>query len=181
MKFGNVTGTDGPGLDRATDAMLRFDRIEHLISGDDLREKRVVQIGLGSGGAPVNQHLVMNGVRRWTLFDPDRYDEVNLVKHPQLRAELGELKAANQKKWILDRRPDAEVEIVAEDVMSSPKFQHAVKGADLVLCCTDTPESRLFVNFVAVEQRRPCITASVFRRGFGGEVYSFVPFESGLY
>src|SRR5438309_74105 len=111
MKFGNVTGTDGPASDRATDTMLRFDRIEHLISAGDLHEKRVVQIGLGSGGAPVNQHLVMNGVRRWTLFDPDRYDELNLVKHPQLRAELGELKAVNQKKWILDRRPDAEVEI----------------------------------------------------------------------
>ena len=181
MKSGNVTGTAGPALDKVTDEMLRFDRIEHLLAADDLRDKRVVQIGLGSGGAPVNQHLVMNGVRRWMLFDPDRYDEVNLVKHPQLRAELGELKAANQKKWILDRNPDAEVEIIAEDVMRSAEFQRAVKAADLVLCCTDTPDSRLFVNSVAVKLRRPCITGSVFRRGFGGEVYSYVPSASGCY
>ncbi len=161
--------------------MLRFDRIQHLISPDDFRDKHVVQVGLGSGGAPVNEHLTMNGVRRWTLFDPDVYDEVNLVKHPQLRADVGALKVANQQKWILDRSPDAEVNVVAEDVMKSSGFRPAVQAADLVLCCTDSPESRLFVNTVAVEMRRPCVTGSVFRQGFGGEVYSYIPSVSGCF
>ena len=73
----------GLGSDRGIKAVLRFDRIEHLLSPEDLRTKCVVQVGLGSGGAPVNDHLTMNGVRRWVLFDPDRYDEINLVKHPR--------------------------------------------------------------------------------------------------
>jgi molybdopterin/thiamine biosynthesis adenylyltransferase len=161
--------------------MLRFDRIQHLISPDDLRDKLVVQVGVGSGGAPANEHLTMNGVRRWILFDPDTYEEVNLVKHPRPRSDIGNLKVDNQKKWILDRNPDADVEVVAEDVLKSSRFQEAVKAADVVLCCTDTQVARLFVNSVAVEMHRPCVTASVFRRGFGGEVYAYVPSVSGCF
>jgi molybdopterin/thiamine biosynthesis adenylyltransferase len=161
--------------------MLRFDRIEHLLSPEDLRDKRVVQVGVGSGGAVVNDHLTMNGVRRWMLFDPDRYEDVNLVKHPRLRADLGELKVENQKKWILDRNPDADVEAVPEDVMQSARFRDAVRDADLVLCCADKQEARLFVNAVAAEMQRPCVTASVFRRGFGGEAYAYIPSVSGCF
>ena len=161
--------------------MLRFDRIEHLLSPENLRDKCVVQVGVGSGGAPVNEHLTMNGVRRWVLFDPDHYEDVNLVKHPHLRADLGKLKVENQKKWILDRNPSAEIEAVAEDVMRSARFRDAVRHADLVLCCADKQEARLFVNAVAAELRRPCVTASVFRRGFGGEAYAYIPSVSGCF
>jgi len=121
----------------------------------------------------------MNGVRRWILLDPDTYDDVNLVKHPRLRSQLGQPKVTIQEEWILDRNPGAEVLALAEDVMSFQDFAGLVKEADLVLCCVDKNEVRLFVNAVAVEARKPCITASVFRQGFGGEVYAYVPGESG--
>jgi molybdopterin/thiamine biosynthesis adenylyltransferase len=161
--------------------MLRFDRITHLLSPEELRDKLVVQVGVGSGGAPVNDHLTMNGVRRWVLFDPDTYDDINLVKHPRPRGDLGALKVENQRRWILDRNPSAEVTTHAEDVMTSTAFREAVKAADLVLCCTDTQAARSFVNTIAVEEQRPCVTASVFRQGFGGEVYSYLPGVSGCF
>jgi len=104
---------------------------------------------------------------------------VNLVKHPRLRSELGRLKVQNQEEWILDRNPGAEVRAFAEDVMSFGDFPKLVKESDLVLCCADRNEVRLYVNAVAVEAGKPCITASVFRQGFGGEVYGYVPNESG--
>ena len=161
--------------------MLRFDRISHLFSPEDLCDKRVVQVGVGSGGAPVNEHLTMNGVRRWIMFDPDRYEDVNLVKHPHRRADLGKLKVENQKKWILDRDPDAEVDDIPEDVMQSDRFQGAIRGSDLVLCCADKQEVRLFVNALSTELRRPCVTASVFRGGFGGEAYAYIPSVSACF
>jgi molybdopterin/thiamine biosynthesis adenylyltransferase len=158
--------------------MLRFDRIQHLLSPDELRDKLVVQIGVGSGGAAANDHLTMNGVRRWVLFDPDTYADINLVKHPRTRSRLGRLKVDNQRDWILDRNPEAEVEIFAEDVMDSERFKGAVDRADTLLCCADRHEVRLFVNDVAVRNSKPCVTASVYRQGFGGEVYAYAP---GLY
>lgn len=155
--------------------MLPFDRIKHLVSPEELQNKLVLQVGLGSGGAAVNDHLTMNGVRRWVLIDPDSYDAVNLVKHPRLRSRLGRDKVANQEEWILDRNPGADVRSFAVDVMHFDRFAELVREADLLLCCADKNEVRLYVNAVAREARRPCITASVFRQGFGGEVYAFVP------
>lgn len=161
--------------------MLRFDRIQHLLSPEELKNKLVVQVGVGSGGAPANDHLTMNGVRRWVLFDPDLYDDVNLVKHPRNRSQLGKLKVINQMDWILDRNPDAEVTVHSEDVMSSKTFHEAVKQADLVLCCADKHEVRSYVNTSAVENRKSCVTASVFRQGFGGEIYAYIPTVSGCF
>lgn len=159
--------------------MLRFDRIQHLLTPEELHNKLILQIGVGSGGAATNDHLTMNGARRWVLFDPDSYDDVNLVKHPRNRAQLGNLKVDNQREWILDRNPTAEVVVHSEDVMESKHFPESVKQADLVLCCADKPKVRSYVNSLAVENRRPCVTASVFRQGFGGEVYAYIPTASG--
>ena len=52
-------------------AELDFDRIAYLLNPDVLWDKVVTIVGLGSGGAPVCDHLSMNGVRRWNLYDPD--------------------------------------------------------------------------------------------------------------
>jgi molybdopterin/thiamine biosynthesis adenylyltransferase len=161
--------------------MLRFDRIQHLLSPEELKNKFVVQVGVGSGGAPVNDHLTMNGVRRWALFDPDSYDDVNLVKHPRNRSQLGKPKVINQMDWILDRNPAAEVTVYCEDVMVSKHFHETIKRADLVLCCADKHEVRSYVNTIAVENRKSCVTASVFRQGFGGEIYAYIPTVWGCF
>jgi len=146
---------------------LDFGRIEHLISPEALRNRLITQIGVGSGGAPVCDHLTMNGVMRWVLYDPDRLGPENLVKHPHPRSRLGDLKVDVQRDWILDRNPEAQVRAIGEDVFESPQFQRDV-NSDLILCCADSRSVRLFVNDIAVAARRPCVTASVYRQGFGG-------------
>ena len=65
--------------------------------------------------------------------------------------------------------------------MTSASFPAAVREADLVLCCADKPDVRSFVNDICVRSRKPCVTASVFRQGFGGEVYAYVPQVSGCF
>jgi ThiF family len=121
----------------------------------------------------------MNGVRRWELFDPDVLDPINLVKHPRQRRDLGRSKVEIQKEWILDRNPSAEVNVHAVDVMSADSFRQSVERSRLVLCCADKKEVRQFVNAVAREHAKVCVTASVYRQGFGGEVYTYVPGHTG--
>jgi tRNA A37 threonylcarbamoyladenosine dehydratase len=67
-------------------------RIDHLLTPSALQDKVVVVIGLGSGSFPAMQHLAMCGVSQWILFDKDVLDEVNLVKHPGMRKDLGKSK-----------------------------------------------------------------------------------------
>jgi molybdopterin/thiamine biosynthesis adenylyltransferase len=160
---------------------LNFSRIEHLLSPAALDGKVVLQIGLGSGGAPVCDHLTMNGVRNWILYDPDTLQDINLVKHPRSRRDLGRLKVEIQREWILDRNPNAKVTARPEDVFIAHDIHEDIVASDLILCCADTRAVRLFTNSLAIEHKKPCITASVFRQGFGGEVYAYVPGYSGCF
>jgi molybdopterin/thiamine biosynthesis adenylyltransferase len=160
---------------------LNFSRIEHLLSPAVLEGKVVLQIGLGSGGAPVCDHLTMNGVRNWILYDPDTLQDVNLVKHPRSRRDLGRLKVEIQREWILDRNPVAKVTIRPEDIFTADSTHDDVLRSDLILCCVDTRAARLFANSLAIEHKKPCVTASVFRQGFGGEVYAYIPGYSGCF
>jgi molybdopterin/thiamine biosynthesis adenylyltransferase len=160
---------------------LDFSRIEHLLSPKSLEGKVVLQIGLGSGGAPVCDHLTMNGVRNWILYDPDTLQDVNLVKHPRHRRDLGRLKVEIQGEWISDRNPEAKVTIRPEDIFKADNIDRDLLATDLLLCCVDTRAVRLFVNTLAIKYKKPCITASVFRQGFGGEVYAYIPGYSGCF
>lgn len=160
---------------------LNFSRIQNLVSPEALQKKVVTIVGLGSGGAPVCDHLTMNGVQNWILYDPETLDPENLVKHPRLRRSLGSLKVEIQRDWILDRNPDAQVKALAEDVFESPNFRNDVTSSDLILCCADKRSVRVFVNTVAIECMKPCVTASVYRQGFGGEAYAYVPGLTGCF
>jgi molybdopterin/thiamine biosynthesis adenylyltransferase len=161
--------------------MLDFSRIEHLLSPASLANKRVLQIGLGSGGAPVYEQLTMNGVRNWTIYDHDTLQGVNLVKHPARRVDLNRLKVDIAKEWIVDRNPEANIEVRSQDVFEAPSLASDFEQCDLALCCADTRAVRLFLNTMAVQHRKPCVTASVFRQGFGGEVYAYIPDYSACF
>jgi len=161
--------------------VLDFTRTEYLLNPKQFENVRVTIVGLGSGGAPVCDHLTMNGIRRWDLYDPDRLESVNLVKHPRLRRDVGREKVEIQKEWILDRNPSAEVRSYASDVMGLPGFADSIKDSDLVLSCPDRKSVREYISDKCVELGVPFVTASVFRTGIGGEVYAYIPRETGCY
>ena len=160
---------------------LDFDRITYLLNPEQFADKRITIVGLGSGGTPVCDHLVMNGIRIWELYDPDSLETENLVKHPRMRKDLGKLKVDIQKEWIEDRNPNAEVEAFAEDVMKSTNFIESVRRSDIVLSCSDKKSVREFVSDQCVIARIPFVTASVFRTGIGGEIFGYIPGQTGCY
>jgi molybdopterin/thiamine biosynthesis adenylyltransferase len=176
----NGGGQEKANLISAADA-LDFDRTKYLLNPAEFASTRITMVGLGSGGAPVCDHLTMNGIHGWDLYDPDLLDAVNLVKHPRMRKDLGRPKVEIQKEWIMDRNPHANVETFIEDVMESTSFIESLKHSDLVLSCPDKKSVREFVSDQCVAAKVPFVTASVFRTGIGGEVFSYVPGETGCY
>jgi molybdopterin/thiamine biosynthesis adenylyltransferase len=160
---------------------LEFDRISYLLNPEIFSDKRITVVGLGSGGTPACDHLVMNGIRIWELYDPDTLASENLVKHPRMRKDLGRLKVDIQKEWIEDRNPNVEVKTFAEDVMQSPNFIESVRRSDLVLSCSDKKSVREFVSDQCVAAKVPFVTASVFRTGIGGEIFGYIPSQTGCY
>jgi molybdopterin/thiamine biosynthesis adenylyltransferase len=161
--------------------LLDTQRINHLISPDDVADLKVVVVGLGSGGAACLQPLAMSGIRRWSLFDPDTLDPVNLVKHPATREWIGRPKFDAMSWWLRDRNPAVEIDGAAVDVRTPGLFVAATAGANLVLCAVDDPGVRSWVNAECVRLAVPCLTGSVMRTGLGGQLYLFVPGETGCF
>lgn len=160
---------------------LDYNRIRYLLNPEQFKNTRITVVGLGSGGAPACDHLSMNGIRLWELYDPDTLDAVNLIKHPRMRRDLGRPKVEIQKEWIKDRNPSAMVETFMEDVMTSENFIESVRRSDLVLSCPDKKSIREFVSDQCVSAKVPFVTASVFRTGIGGEIFSCIPGQTGCY
>ncbi len=160
---------------------LEYERIAYLLNPEELSSKLVTAVGLGSGGAPVCDHLSMNGVRRWHLYDPDILELTNLVKHPRMRHDIGRPKVDIQRDWLLDRNPSSEVAIFQEDVMKAEYFDKSIQASDLVLVCPDSKAVREFVSDKCVAFHKPFVVASVFRTGIGGEIFGYQPNETGCY
>jgi len=172
---------DASAAPHSSDSTLDTGRIDHLLDGFDVGQVEITVVGLGSGGASAVQPLAMSGIRRWHLFDPDVLEPVNLVKHPATRPWLGRPKTEAVKSWILDRNPEAQVEAYQEDVRAGQAFAKAAASSALVLCAVDDPAARSWLNAQCVELRRPCVTGSVIRTGLGGQVYLYVPGETGCF
>jgi molybdopterin/thiamine biosynthesis adenylyltransferase len=181
MIFG-VKLVDGQGkINTGNNHMLDFNRIRYLLNPEHFAHKKITIVGAGSGGFPVCQHLTMNGIHKWDIYDPDLLDEVNLVKHPALRKDIGRPKAEILAEWIEDRNPISESKAYQEDVMWSESFIKSVRTSDLVLACPDKKNVREYISDICVSERKPFVTASVFRTGIGGEIFSYVPQKTGCF
>lgn len=159
-------------------------RIRHLLNPEALADKKVLTVGLGSGGYPVIQQLTMCGVRKWSLIDMDELDEVNLVKHPGMRSELGRRKVDIAHDWIKDRNPDAECVVHHMDIRTDENMnilEDEVESADLVLVGTDNLNTREILNEMCVLGTTPAVFGMVYRTGFGGCVWLYEPGETGCF
>lgn len=164
-----------------SDSGLDTSRIGYLLAEAELKKTKIVVAGLGSGGSVVLERLAMCGVGRWSLYDPDTLEAVNLVKHPARRSDVGRAKTAIAVDWLLDRNPACTVHRVGGDVLADQGFGEDIADADMVICAVDTPAARSFVNEACVSRRVPCVFGSVFRTGMGGEVYAYLPGETGCH
>lgn len=161
---------------------LETERIRHLV-GAGRSDARITVVGLGSGGFPTMQYLVQSGFRRLTLIDPDALDATNLVKHPGQRSDLGRLKVDIAADWIRDRCPDAEVDIIPDDVtqISGDRWASVLARSDLVVSATDSNSVRHFINQSCVDSKVAMTMGLVHRGGVGGTVLVYRAGESGCY
>src|SRR5207247_4678907 len=80
-------------------------------------DKRVLVAGLGSGGSTVALELAKAGVRLFTLIDPDRIEESNLIRHECDDRYLGWNKAEAVADLIRHRNGEAEVQAMPFDLV----------------------------------------------------------------
>src|SRR4051794_15324829 len=127
-----------------------------------------VVIGVGALGSPAATYLAAAGVGRLGVVDGDAVDISNLQRQPlHFTPDVNEPKAesAAQKLGVLNTEITVEPYPVTLDERNAEAI---VTGADVVVDCTDSFQTRYLVNDACCAQRIPLVEGGVL--GFSGLV-----------
>ena len=160
---------------------MSWSRVEGLIGAENmarLAKKRVVVVGLGSGGGSVALSLAMSGIGHFVLVDDDLLEEGNVVRHVADRRYLGQPKTEAVADLIHQRNPQATVETRfgrIEDHMD------VLDHADLLVSAVDNEIAKYVLNQAALERNLTAVYAGVYERGEGGDAVVIYPFDGPCY
>ncbi len=155
---------------------LRYSR--HLLLnefGEDAQERllaaRALVVGAGGLGSAALLYLAASGVGRIAVCDGDCVDLTNLQRQVVHRQQaIGQPKAASAAQTLAGINPGIVVE--ALDERAGPERLAAlVRGADVVLDCSDNFATRHALNRACVAHRKPLVSGAAIR--FDGQVAVF--------
>jgi len=144
-----------------------------------LKEASVIVVGAGALGSPVATYLAAAGVGQIGVVDHDAVELSNLHRQPlHFTPDLGLPKASNAVVKLSALNPEVHVEQYPVRLDRS-NAEPIVMGADLVVDCSDSFETRYVVNDACCAQRVPLVEGGVL--GFVSLVMSIRPGESACY
>ncbi|MGM0432635.1 MAG: HesA/MoeB/ThiF family protein, partial [Spirochaetota bacterium] len=138
-----------------------------------LRESKVVVAGAGGLGGYVLEMLSRAGVGHLVVIDGDKFTSSNLNR--QLLATehtIGKNKALIAKDRIGEINSDLEVTAIPER-FTQLTAGHVISGADVVVDCLDSVESRRILKQHSSEQNIPFIHGAV--DSWQGQVTTILP------
>jgi adenylyltransferase/sulfurtransferase len=144
-----------------------------------LSKASAVVVGAGALGSPAATYLVAAGVGRVGVVDGDWVEISNLQRQflhytPDIESQKAE--SAAQKLGVLNTEVTVEPYPVEVDADNAEAL---VMGADVVVDCTDSFETRYLVNDACCAQRVPLVEGGAL--GFGGMVMAIRPGETACY
>ena len=158
-----------------------WERVERLIGSenlDQIAEKKVGVIGLGSGGSFVAVSLAMSGVANFVLIDNDILEPGNVTRHAADLRYVGQNKAAIVADLILQRNPDAVID-VREGLIED--YWDALDDLDILVVAVDNEQTKFAVNEQCLDRRLAASYAGVYERGEGGDHVIITPFDGPCY
>jgi molybdopterin/thiamine biosynthesis adenylyltransferase len=155
---------------------LRYSR--HLLLnefGEEAQERllasRALVVGAGGLGSSALLYLASSGFGRITVCDGDRVDLTNLQRQVIHRLDsVGAPKAASAARTLAALNPDVRVEAL-EERADAARIAELVRGADVVLDCSDNFATRHAINRACVASRTPLVSGAAIR--FDGQVAVF--------
>lgn len=153
-----------------------FDRNAPVLETNALAAKKVLIVGLGSGGSAIADSLARSGVGGFTLWDHDHLDVHNVGRHVCTLGDVGRPKVDAMRDHILAINPAAEIECVQQDVTKAgDDLDAAVESVDCVVAGTDNNASRFAINDAAVYASKPAYFGRAYTRACGGDVIQVLP------
>ncbi len=127
-----------------------------------LSNSSILIIGVGGLGSATSLYLTVSGIRKLTLVDFDSVDESNLSRQILFQqTDIGMNKAIVAKEKLKTFNENTLIEAI-EKRLDEDELREFIKDSDLVIDATDNLESRLMINQITYEQRKPlCIGAAI--------------------
>jgi molybdopterin-synthase adenylyltransferase len=144
-----------------------------------LKRSSAIVIGAGALGSPAATYLACAGVGLIGVVDGDWVELSNLNRQPlhfTPDIDVQKSESAAQKLGVLNTAITVEPYPVEVDADNAAAI---VAGADVVLDCTDSFETRYLINQACCAQRIPLVEAGAL--GFGGMVFAIRPGETACY
>ena len=162
-----------------------YSRNSGILETRELAGKKVLLVGCGSVGSTMAMELVRAGIGSIVLVDPDVLEAANICRHQAGLQHLGRRKADVVRDLLLSINPSANVEVHAVDVCGDMETMELMSdiaaGCDVLLCTTDTDESRIFVNDLSISCGVPSIQAGLHERAASGIVQTVRPGGSACF
>jgi adenylyltransferase/sulfurtransferase len=144
-----------------------------------LKSSRAMVIGAGALGSPVAAYLAAAGVGQLGVVDGDQVELSNLHRQPlHFTPDIGSSKAGSAAAKLGLMNPEVMIEAYPARV-DEANAEAIVMGADVVVDCTDSFESRYAINDACCAQAVPLVEGGVV--AFDGLVMSIRPGESACY
>jgi adenylyltransferase/sulfurtransferase len=144
-----------------------------------LRNASAMVVGVGALGSPVAAYLVGAGVGRVGIVDADEVELSNLPRQPlHFTSDVGTNKALSASAKLALLNPTVLVEPYPAR-LGRMNAEMMLDGADVVLDCSDTFETRYVVNDTCCVLGIPLVEAGVL--GFDGLTMTVKPGTSACY
>lgn len=144
-----------------------------------LQRSCAIVVGAGALGSPVALYLAAAGIGRIGIVDSDSVELSNLARQPlHFTPDLGLMKSENAVVKLSALNPEVEVQSYPVE-LTADNAEPIVMGADVVVDCSDSFETRYLVNDACCAQGVPLVEAGVL--GFNGLVLSVVPGAGACY
>jgi molybdopterin/thiamine biosynthesis adenylyltransferase len=159
-----------------------YSRNTGLLETSALAEKKIVIVGLGSGGSPIALELARAGVGHFTLIDFDRLELGNISRHICGVNDLGRYKTLAVRDQLLQKNPFARIATLEVNVNQAlSQVEDAVAACDLLIVASDNDQSRFNLNQMSLNNNKTTLYGRAITRAAGGDVLRVRPWKGPCY
>lgn len=142
-----------------------------------LRQKKVLIVGVGGLGSPAATYLAGAGVGWLLLADGDKVELSNLPRQTLFRqADIGQNKAEVAAVTLRQLNPFIRIDALPQ-MLDEAELARRIAWADLVLDCSDNLATKLAINRLCQQQQRCWLGASA--SGYQGYSWLIQPGSGG--
>ena len=167
-----------------SEELERYQR-QILIIGKDgqklLKQKKVLQVGLGELGSPLSLYLVSSGIGELIVFENDSLSLSNLGRQILYNTdEVNKSKGDLAKSYLTKLNPNTKITLIKER-FTEKSANNYLKNTqiDYLVDASDNFETKFLINDMGLKFNIPFTIAGI--QGFDGQLISVDPHETACY